>query len=132
MDEIGIGVVHRVVARGYVAPDHHAHQRIARHALGRRGRDELAVAQHGDPVGDIERFFQRVRDEDDAGAALLESVEQMEEMLHFFRRQRCGRLVENEDLGIVPHGPDNLDHLPFGGAEVFNQREGIDIEVQRL
>ena len=35
-------------------------------------------------------------------------------------------------LGVVAHGAHDLDHLPLGGAEVFDERQRIDIEVHRL
>ena len=82
-----------------------------------------AVAQHGDAIGDLQRFLERVRNENDAGATLPQRVQEMEEMLHLLGRKRSGRLVENEDLGVVPNGADDLDHLPLRGAEVFDQRQ---------
>ena len=94
--------------------------------------DELAVPQHRDAVADVHRLFQRMGNENDAGAALLQRAEQMEEMLHFFRRERRGRFVEDEDPGVVPHRTHDLDHLSLGGAEIFHQRQRIDIEVHRL
>ena len=122
----------RVMGRRHVTANHHAHQGVARHVSGGNGRDQLAVAQHGDAVGDVERLLQRMRYEDDAGAALLQCVEEMEEMLRLLRRQRGRRLVENEHLRVMTHRPHDLDHLPLRGAERLDERERIDVEVERL
>ena len=43
-----------------------------------------------------------------------------------------GRLVEDDDLGIVVHGAGDLDHLPLGGAERADRCRRIDREIQRL
>ena len=75
-----------VLRRGLFTPDHHPHERVACHLFRRQGRDQLAVPQHRDAVGNLQRFFERMGDEDDAGAALLQSVEQMEKMLRLFGR----------------------------------------------
>src|SRR5260370_30543755 len=56
----------------------------------------------------------------------------MKEMLHLFRRQARGWLIKNDNPCIVAYGARDLDHLSFRGAERFDEREWIDIEVERL
>ena len=59
-----------------------------------RSADGLAVAQHGDPVGQAEDLFQPVRDIDDADALLAQTAERDEEGLGLGLRKRAGGLVQ--------------------------------------
>ena len=115
-----------------VAADHGAHQLLARHLRGSGGDHQLAVAQHGDAVGDLQRFLKRVGDIDDGDAAGAQVAHQIEEMDDFLGRQTGGRLVENDDAGIVVDSAGDLDHLPLGGAEHADRRRRIDMEIERL
>ena len=94
--------------------------------------DQLAVAQDGDAVGEQQRLFQRMADEDDRHAARLEAPHQREEMALLLRRQRRRRLVEDDHFGIVVDGARDLHHLPLGRAERLDDGGRIDREVQRL
>ena len=46
--------------------------------------------------------------------------------------RRRGRLVEDDDLGLVQHRARDLDHLLLGGAERADGRGRGDVEIQRL
>ena len=79
----------RAVERvGEVAPDHRLHDARTVELGGVVGHDMLAVAQDGDAVGEQQRLLQRVRDEDDRDAALLQVAHEVEEVLLLLRRQR--------------------------------------------
>ena len=92
----------------------------------------LAVAHHRDAVGDQQRLLQRVADEDDRDAALLQPLDEREELVLLLGRQRRRRLVEDDHLRIVVHRARDLDHLLLAGAEARDHRGRIDVEVQRL
>ena len=125
-------LAHAIERMGQVAADHRLDD--ARAVEFRRvvGDDLLAVAQHGDAIGEQQRLFQRVRDEDDRHAALLQVAHQVEEVFLLLGRQRRGRLVEDDHLGLVQHGAGDLDHLLLGRAERADRRRRRDVEVQRL
>ncbi len=91
-----------------------------------------AVAQHGDAVGDQQRLLERVRDEDDGDAALLEIAHQVEEVFLLLGRQAGRRLVEDDHLGVVQHGARDLDHLLLGGAELRHRGCRRHVEIERL
>ena len=57
---------------------------------------------------------------------------QVEEVLLLFRRQARGRLVEDDDLGVVQHRARDLDHLLLRGTELADDGGGVDVELQRL
>ena len=112
--------------------DHLADDRFAREGLGVVGDNVGAVAQDRDPVGDFERFLQRVTDENDRDPILAQPVDQREQMMLLLRRQGRGRLIENDNLRFETHRARDLDHLPFGGAERLDRGGWIDRKVQRL
>ena len=92
----------------------------------------LAVAQHRDAVGEQQRLFESMRDEDDRDAALLEIADEVEEVFLLLRRQRCGRLVEDDDLGAVQNRACDLDHLLLGRAKAADGGGRRDVEIERL
>ena len=53
---------------GELAPDHVPDQRGLGHVRGRPGRDVLAVAEHGDPIAELEHLVEPVADEQDRHA----------------------------------------------------------------
>ena len=53
-------------------------------------------------------------------------------MVFFFRGQRRGRLVEDDDARLVVHGAGDLDHLLLRRAELRDVHGRIDAEIQRL
>ncbi len=53
-------------------------------------------------------------------------------MVLLLRRERRGRLIENDDLRFEAHRARDLHHLPLGGAERLDGRGRIDRKVQRL
>ncbi len=89
-------------------------------------------AQYGDPVGDSQRLFQRVRDIDDRNSLRSQRVDQQKQMLRLFRGQARGGLVEHDDLGLVVDGPSDLHHLTLGRAERRHHVARLDMEIHRL
>jgi hypothetical protein len=91
-----------------------------------------AVAQDRDAIGDFERFFQRVTDEDSRYSILPQPHDQREKMTFFLRRQGSSGLVENDHLRLEAHRARDLHHLPFRSPERLDRRSWIDRKVQRL
>lgn len=83
---------------GQFAAEHHGDQALARQIGGGAGADELAVAQHGDTVADCIDLLEKMGDEDDAQAALLQVVDDAEEQRHFLIVETCGGLIEDQHL----------------------------------
>ena len=117
---------------GQRAADHGIDDLVAVEILGEIGDDVLAVAQHGDAIRDRQRFFQRVRNEDDGDAVLLQAADQREEVMLLLWRQGRGWLVEDDDLGLVVHRTGDFHHLLLRRAELRHEHGRIDAEVQRL
>ena len=60
----------------------------------------FAIAQHGDPVADLEDLFQAVGDVDDAATLLAQLADDHEQLLCLGVGQRVGGLVHDDDAGI--------------------------------
>ncbi len=111
------------------APDHRLNDLLARKAGGDVGGDDLSVPQHRDAVRDLERLFQRVRDENDRDAFVEEPLAQIEEVALLFRRERRRWLIEDDDARVVVDRPRDLDHLLLRRAERRDLRRRIDLET---
>ena len=94
--------------------------------------DLLAVAHDRDAVGEHQRFFERMRNEDDRHAAFLEVAHEVEEIFLLFGGERRSRLVEDDHLGLIKHGAGDFDHLLLGRAERRDGGGRRHVEVQRL
>ena len=68
------------------APDHHVDQLVRAGRGDLRGCHELAVAQHGDAVGELEHLLQAVADVDDADAARAQQAHDAEQVQHVVAR----------------------------------------------
>ena len=113
-----------------VSPDHRLDNCARSNSRCVVGDDLFAVAQHGNAVGEHQRLFERMRDEDYRHAALLEIADEVEEVFLLFWSERGRRLVEDDHFGAVEHGARDLDHLLLCRAERSNGRRRGDIEVQ--
>ncbi len=81
-----------------IRADHRARDRagIERRLARRERRDGLALAQHGDVVGDLANLVELVRHEDHRDPAIGQRAHDRQQARDFDRRQDRGRLVENE------------------------------------
>lgn len=71
----------------------------------------LAVAQHRDPVRQLEDLGHLVRDVDNAHAARLKPGDGLEQRQRLGAGERRSRLVENHDRAVERHGACDFDHL---------------------
>ena len=70
-----------------------------------------AVAQHGDPVGQVQHLFHAMRDVDDGDALGAELADDLEELLRLAGGQRGRGLVHDDDAGLEGQGLGDLHHL---------------------
>jgi hypothetical protein len=125
---VDVGFFQRLAALA----DHRLDQgRLAR--LRRGGlRDLPAVAEHGHGVGDAQDVLDEMRNEDDAGAFVPQPFQRCEQAFHFRRRQRRGRLVENDDAGARRQHAGDFDQLLQPDREVAEPRHRIDVDAEPL
>jgi hypothetical protein len=113
-------------AEQHRAADHHLGDLFAGGVGGVHGADDPAVAQHGDPVGDLEHLVQRVGDEDDRLALGLELAQVGEQLLDLLGDEHGGRLVEDQDVGAAVQQLQDLDALLLADGQVLDPGAGIE------
>ncbi len=118
--------------RRELAADHHPDERCAIDVAARAGPDRLAIAEHGDAIGDGEHFVEAVRDVDDAAAVRLEQRDDREQALDFPLGQRRRRLVHDDDLRVGADRLRDLDDLLLGHAQRLDEAGRIDRRANPL
>ena len=91
---------------------------------------EGTVAQNADFVGQIDDLLEPVGDVDE-GRPSWRSRRTTSKSLLASGSERRGRLVHDEDRGVVPQGLENLDDLAVAGGEVLDRGRRIDVEAER-
>ena len=80
------------------------------------------VAQHRDAIAKAEHFRNAMRDEEDREAALLELVNDGEEMIDLPVGQRRRRLIEHEDLAVERERARDLYELAERRRQLIHRR----------
>jgi hypothetical protein len=93
---------------------------------GLHGVDHLAVAEHGDPVGDLEHLVQRVGDEDDRLAVGLELAHVGEQLLDLLGDEHRRRLVQDQDVSAPVEELEDLDPLLLADPDVLDPGVGVE------
>ena len=93
---------------------------------------DAPVAQHGDEVADADQLLQAMRDVDDGDAARLEVGDDTEEDFDLGGAQGRGRLVHDQDAGVLRHRLGDLDELLLADAQLLDRRARIDARLQAL
>ena len=96
--------------------------------IGRHG----PVAQHDRMVGDRQRFFQVMRDIDDADPPRRQVADHLEQHLDLAGRQRAGRFVHDQDAAVHRQGAGDFHDLLLAQAQFLDRGQGIDILLQFL
>ena len=112
-----------------LSADHEAREALLRRALRGQRLDQLAAAEHRDPVGDLEHLVELVRDEDDRLAARRQLSHDLEELLCLLRREHGGGLVQDEDVGVAIERLEDLDALLLADRDVLDAGARIDGEA---
>ena len=97
--------------------DHLGDDHIGGQFLGLPGADVLAVTHDRDFVADAKNFVHLVADVDDGNALGAQLVHDGEQRLDLGRRQRGGRLVEDQYLAVCGDRLGDLNQLHLGNAQ---------------
>ncbi len=92
--------------------------------------DDLAVAQHHDPVAAALDLVQAVRDEDHADAARLQLADHLEQALRLGHGQARGWLVHDHEAGVERERLGDLDQLHLGKRQAGQGRRRAEIGAQ--
>ena len=80
-----------------------------------------------EPVAERLDLVHAVRDEEHADALGLQLGEHVVDGVDVAAGERRGRLVEDEELGVLAQRLGDLDHLPARQRQVADQRARIDV-----
>ena len=86
------------------------------------GRDVAAVAEHRALVGELGDLVHAVRDVEQRQPFGAQPLQHGEDLRDIGRRQRRGRLVEDQDARLARQRLGDLDHLPARQRQVLDQR----------
>ena len=89
--------------------------------LGGLERDPAAV-EDDEAVGDIVDVVDVVADEEDRAAARAHGADEAEDLLGLGQRQRRGRLVEHDQVGLVVDGAGDGDALALAAGKLADDR----------
>ena len=109
----------------------HQLDQLARRGLvdGEAGRDGAAVLEDGDPIADLADLLEPVRDVDDGDTLGGEVADHAEQVVDLALVEDGGRLVEDEQPGVVGEGARHADDLLGGGREPADRAGGRDLGV---
>ncbi len=88
-----------VLGLAHLAADHHADDLVVVELGDRLRADQPAVAQHRDAVGDAKTSSSQCETKTMPSPLLFRSFDHGEQAVDLGRRERCRRLVHDEDLG---------------------------------
>ena len=91
--------------------------------------DDGAAVEHDQPVGDFVDVGEIVLDVDAGAAGLLDAPDEVDDLAHFGDAQRRGRLVEDDEVGVVVHGAADRDALALAAGEVGDGRIDRDADA---
>ncbi|MPM03026.1 hypothetical protein SDC9_49285 [bioreactor metagenome] len=111
------------------AADHHIDDLVLGTLLDLSFADILSVTEDGVIVTDGKNFIKFMGDEQNCFPALLEGADNAEEIFNLTSCEGAGRLIHDDQFGIEGERLGNLNHVPFGNAEVLDQRIRVDIQL---
>ena len=113
-------------------------EELPRGAVAARGRratvdalHQFAVAKHGNPVGHRLDLLQPVADVDRGGAASREFAHLAQQRPRLPRRQRRGRLVQDQQPGLERQRLRDLDGLARAERQIRATGVRIDVDLQQ-
>ena len=89
--------------------------------------DHLAIAQDGQPVGDLLDLLQTMRDVDDPRARFAETANVVEKQSDLPRGERRGRLIQDQHIASAGKPASDLNHLLLADAQFRQRPAGIDV-----
>ena len=90
------------------------------------GRDLLAAAQDGRGVAQPFYFLQLVADVEDGAAFGLQPIQHHKQLVGLLRGQHRGRLVQDQEFGILHQRPDDFDALALADRQLPDLAFGIE------
>ena len=122
-----VPMLHRQLA---LLTRHQRRQLAGGHTGGGPRHDVLAVAQHRDPVADLEHLVELVGDEHDRSPGGHEVAHHAEQLARLGRGEHGGGLVEDQCSGPPSQHPQDLHPLLLADRELPDLRFRIDAQPE--
>ena len=127
-DRAALGSPAPRIQRLEFAPDHKPDDAFDRGLRNQPRAGVAPVAQHGVAVTDAEHLFKAVGHEYRRDAFGFQPQHQLEQLFHLGLRQRRGRLIHHDQLGLHRQGAGDLNHLLFGHRQQPHQRVRVAVQ----
>ena len=106
------------------------HARISLHLRRRAIGDDAAAMQNSDGVGQAEHYLHVVLDQQNGDAGLIEeSRQRFDSLRRLLDGQPLGRLVEQQNLGLLRHGHSHFQQALIAVAEKPGGSVGVYWEL---
>ena len=128
---IGIGRPRRKEVAG-IAADHQLDEAGRVDAAHRAVGGHRAVLEDGDVVAEAHHFVEPVRDVEDGDPLLSQPVQELGQRVGFVRRERRGRLVEDEHPRLAKERLGDLHHLAPAERQVADGKRKVFLEPDQL
>ena len=130
--EIGLARLIRLLWElvAQLTADHQADDVVHLQLCSRLRCDMLAVAHDGDFIGDALDLRHFMRNVDDAKTAIAEHVDDAEQMLHLFLRQRRRRLIKYNNFRVIGNRLRNFHHLTLRNRHCAHDPVRIDVNAE--
>ena len=92
--------------------------------------DDLPLTHDRGTVAERAQFFELVRDEDYGATFIGKLAQSDEQRRNHAGRQNRGRLVHDDQFGVLQQASDNLDPLPLADRQRVHGGPGIHFEMQ--
>ncbi len=109
---------------------HLLHDPARIHIGGRGLRDQAAIAQHSNVIGNRQQLLQAVRNVNDRHAVRSQVADDAEEYGDLRRAQGGGRLVHHQDADIAGQRLGDFDNLLLAQRQLPDQRARVDRVLQ--
>ena len=113
----------------HLAAYHKFNQVILGHIFCRLGGDDFAVPHHRHSICNKEKFLQPVRNINTGDTMLLKRSQDFHQLFDFRFAESTGRLVQDQDLGVLRESFGDLDHLHFTHPQIINYCPRINIQL---
>src|SRR5215471_15277353 len=100
--------------------------------LGSPLSNQLSSIEHCDPVGELVRFVQVLRGEQDRNASGREVANDLPHRVTAARVQAGGRLVEENDTGVANQGHRQVEPAPHAARVGGRQLSGCVNQIKTL
>ena len=90
----------------------------------------MAITEYGHRITDPHDVAQIVTDVNDGHPLPLESGDHLEQFVYLAAGERCGRLVQHQDAGVLRQGLGYLDELLLADAELPHLAGRIQLDAE--